>query len=122
MANVLVVGAILACSHQGQTRLRSGDSRLTVDGQAAVVSGQEVGVSFATGSPGVVVPCPLTTNAGPSPCSATIAATGGVSTKLVVGGVGVLLDNAKGNATNANDPSASWSVSDPGQRKLTADG
>ncbi len=122
MPNVVVAGAVLACSHQGQTRLSAGDGRLTVDGQAAVVSGQEAGISFATGSPGVLVPCPLTTNAGPSPCTATLAATSGVSTKLTVGALGVLLDTATGSATNPQDVSASWKISDPGQRKLTADG
>jgi hypothetical protein len=122
MANVVVVGGALSCSHQGRARLSSGDSRLTVDGQAVVVSGQEVGLSFATGSPGVLVPCPLTTNAGPSPCAATIAATAGVSTMITVGGLGVLLDTATGTATNPQDASATWSVSDPGQRKLAAAG
>jgi hypothetical protein len=123
MPNVVVAGAVLSCSHQGQARIPSGDSRLTVDGQAAVVRGQEVGISFTTGSPGVLVPCPVTTPAGsPSPCAATLAATAGISIKLTVGGLGVLLDTATGNATNPQDASATWSVSDPGQRKLTADG
>jgi hypothetical protein len=122
MPNVLVAGGVLACSHQGRAKLPTGDSRLTVDGQAAVVSGQEVGVSFAPGSPGLLTPCPFSTNAGPSPCAATVAATAGLSTKLSVGGLGVLLDTATGTSTNPQDASATWSVSDPGQRKLTADG
>jgi hypothetical protein len=122
MANVVVASGVLSCSHQGRARLSSGDSRLTVDGQAAVVRGQEIGISFATGSPDVLVPCPFSTNAGPSPCAATIAATAGISTKLTVGGLGVLLDTASGKATNPQDASAKWSVADPGQRKLTADG
>ncbi|WP_328524054.1 hypothetical protein [Kribbella sp. NBC_00359] len=121
MPNVLVVGGVLACSHQGRAKLSSGDSRLTVDGNDAVVRGQEVGISFATGSPGVEAPCPFSTNAGPSPCAATLAATAGFSSKLTVGGVQVLLDTALGNATNPQDSSATWSVADPGQRKLTAD-
>jgi hypothetical protein len=123
MPNVLVVGGVLACSHQGGAKVMTGDSRLTVDGQAALVSGQEVGISFASGSPGVLTPCPVTTPAGaPSPCAATLAATGGVSTKVSVGALGVLLDTAAGHATNAQDPNATWSVSDPGQHKLIADG
>lgn len=122
MPSVLVVGGVLACSHQGRAKLSSGDSRLTVDGKDAVVRGQEVGISFASGSPGVQSPCPFSTNAGPSPCAATLAATAGVSSKLTVGGVGVLLDTASGNATNAQDSGATWSVSDPGQSKLTVDG
>ena len=122
MATVLVVGGVLACSHAGQARLSSGDSRLTVDQQASVVRGQEVGISFATGAPGVLVPCPFSTNAGPSPCTATQAATEGISAKLTVGGLGVLLHNASGKATNAQDAGAKWKVMDPGQRKLTVDG
>lgn len=120
MADVVVTGGVLKCSHQGQAKLSSGDSRLTVDGKAAVVSGQEVGVSFADGSPGVTVPCPFTTNAGESPCTATSAATAGLSTKLLVGGLGVLLDTATGQTVNK--PPATWSVADAGQSKLTADG
>lgn len=122
MAGVVVTGGVLTCSHKGRAKLSSGDSRLTVDGKAAVVSGHEVGVSFATGSPGVDVPCNFKTNAGPSPCTATVAATAGVSTKLTVGGLGVLLDNATGTAVNTIDGSATWSVADAGQSKLTTDG
>jgi hypothetical protein len=122
MADVVVVGAVLACSHQGQAKLAAGDSRLTVDGQAVAVSGQEVGVSFAPGSPGLLTPCPFSTNAGPSPCAATVAATAGVSRLVTVGGSGVLLSTATGTATNPQDPSATWSVTNPGQHKLAADG
>jgi hypothetical protein len=118
-SKVVVAGAVLACSHQGQAKVTTGSSQLKVDSNAVVVSGQEVGVSFASG-PGVVTPCPYATNAGPSPCTATVAATAGVSTNLKVGGLGVLLDTATGSAINANDPNASWKVSDPGQSKLTA--
>jgi hypothetical protein len=123
MAYVLVAGGVLACSHQGRARLAASDSRLTVDGHAVVVSGQEAGISFATGAPGVDAPCPITApNGAPSPCTATLAATGGVSAKITVGGTGALLDSATGSATNAQDAGATWSVSDPGQRKLSADG
>lgn len=123
MAWVVVVGGVIKCSHQGRARLTSGDNRLEVDGNAVVVQGQEVGVSFATGLPTVMAPCPVTTPAGnPAPCTATVAATTGISTKLAVGGLGVLLDTASGNATNAQDPSATWSIDNAGQNKLEADG
>lgn len=122
MAFVVVTGAAIECSHRGRVRLSSGNAKLTVDGEAVVTAGQEAGISFAPGSPGLLVPCPKLANAGipppPSPCSATLAATAGVSLKLTVDGLGVLLDNATGLATNANDPGATWSVASAGQTKL----
>src|SRR5689334_13347262 len=100
----------------------SGDSRLTVDGNPAVLSGQEVGVSFAPLAPGLVTPCTHPAKAPPPPtipCTATVAADpSGVSTLWEIGGKGVLLETASGTATNADDPSAKWKVSDPGQSKL----
>ncbi len=123
MAMVVSVGGIIKCSHGGQRRLTSGDSRLNVDGNNVVVQGQEIGLSFAPAPPVVITPCPVQTPAGnPSPCTATLAATSGISTKLTVGGLGVLLDTARGNATNAQDPSATWSIANAGQNKLEADG
>ncbi|HWE37625.1 MAG TPA: hypothetical protein VG406_13740 [Isosphaeraceae bacterium] len=124
MPKVVVAGAILACSHGGQAKLSGGDSRLTVSGRPAITAGQEAGVSFATGSPGLVTPCPNPNKTPPPPtipCTATVAATAGVSTLWTVGGQGVLLANATGLATNANDPAAKWSVSDPGQSLLDVD-
>jgi hypothetical protein len=124
MPKIVVVGAVIACSHKGQVKLSSGDSRLSISGSAAVVSGMETGISFAPGSPGLVAPCPFKTTSTPpvdSPCLATGPATAGVSALWEIGGKGVLLDNARGLATNANDPSAQWSVSDPGQTTLNVD-
>jgi hypothetical protein len=37
---------------------------------------------------------------------------------LSVSGAGVLLDNATGPAVNPADPSAKWSIADPGQTLL----
>jgi hypothetical protein len=51
-----------------------------------------------------------------------MAATSGVSAKITVGGLGALLDTAQGKATNAQDPSATWSIDDAGQNKLQSDG
>jgi hypothetical protein len=119
MALVVVVGGTLACSHQGQARLVSGDSRLSADGKDVVVGGQEVGVSFG---PGAMTPCPFSTPGGSSPCAATMAAMAGISTKVVVGTLGVLLDTAKGKATNAQDASATWSVQSAGQSIFESDG
>lgn len=121
MANIVVTGGIITCSHQGRVRFTSGDSRLEVDGNAAIVRGQEAGISFAPSSPGLLAPCTFTSGANPSPCTATMPATTGISAKLTVGNLGVLLDTANGNATNPNDPSATWSIDSAGQSKLETD-
>ena len=114
MQQVVVAGAIIQCSHGGKAQLPKGDNRLQISNKPVVTAGQEVGISFAA-------TCPFKTNSGPSPCSATVAASAGKSTLLVIGGTGVLLDNATGQATNANDPSANWKVSDAGQTLLSVD-
>jgi hypothetical protein len=87
---------------------------MSVAGLGAVVSGMELGISFAT----TVTPCPHTSGMNPSPCTATLAATAGISLRLSVDGLGVLLESAQGLATNANDPLASWSVLSAGQTIL----
>jgi hypothetical protein len=120
MPNVLVVGGVIQCSHKGMLKLLNGDSRLEIADAAALTFGMEAGLSFAPGGPGVLVPCLHTTSAGSSPCTATLNATTGVSTQLTVGGLGVLLDNASGQATNA-DPPASWSVAQAGQMLVSVD-
>jgi hypothetical protein len=121
MAQVLVAGGVLKCSHGGQVKLSGGDTRLSVSGNGAITFGMEVGIGFAPGSPGVTSPCPFTDpkSGSPSPCAATIAAISGTATKLSVGDVPVLLDSAKGLATNPSDPSATWSVSNSGQTLLS---
>jgi hypothetical protein len=120
MGVVVVAGATLKCSHGGQLKLSTGDSRLEVDGSGAVTSGMESGLAFAPGAPGVIAPCPITTPAGaPSPCSSTAPATKGTSSKLYVGEMPVLLDDAGGQTINAVSP-GTWSVADAGQSKLEA--
>jgi hypothetical protein len=122
MAHVVVVGGIVQCNHGGRARLLTGDSRLEVDSHAVLVQGQEVHVSFAPSAPGLLTPCPHTSGTHASPCTATLAATTGISSKLTIGTLGILLDSARGQTTNANDPSATWSIANAGQSKLAADG
>jgi len=123
MATVVVAGAMIKCTHGGTAKLSSGSSKMTVSGNGVVTSGMETGISFAPGSPAMVVPCPgFPTSAPPTPtfCVATLAATpSGVATKLTVDGMGALLDNASGQVSNVNDPSAQWSVTSAGQSLLT---
>ena len=127
MPNVVVVGGIIQCSHGGMIKLASGSDQLEIAGAAALTSGMEAGFSFQTGEPGVLVtPCPAETPAGsPSPCTATLPATTGVSTQLTVGGPGVLLDNASGLTLNTGGavppPAFTWSVAEAGQTLISVD-
>ncbi len=127
MPQVVVEGATIQCNHGGIARLPGGDNRLQVSNKSAVIAGQEVGISFEKGTPNVVIPCLHQTKSSPpvlSPCTATVAATDGVSTLLVIGGAGVLLNNATGKTINA-DPAEQallkWTVVDAGQTLLSVD-
>ena len=123
-----MVGATLACPHGGQIKLLSGDPRLQVGTANAVVSGMEVGLSFASPvsppSPRTVTPCTATA-AGPSNFSPCIApqpsGPSGLARKLFVGGRPALLETATGLVVNAAfPPGLTWRVADPGQSKLEA--
>jgi hypothetical protein len=123
MSFVLVKGAIIKCNHQGQLRLSSGDSRLSVDDNGAITFGMEVNLTFgapnAPPTPDMVSPCQAQTPSSPptyKPC-VTNAATQGMATKLVVGTVAVLLDNAAGTTLSGAGP-GQWSVVAAGQAKL----
>jgi hypothetical protein len=103
-------------------RLSSGSDKLVVSGNGAVLSGAEVGISFAPGGPGLVAPCNFK-NAGsgaPSPCAIAAPAAAGASMMLSVGDVPVLLDTAQGVTVNV--PPATWSVGDAGQQVLAVSG
>lgn len=121
MAFVVVAGAMVQCSHGGQSKFPSGNPKLKIGGAAAVTAGMEAGVPFLPfGSPPTPdnpAPCPVQTTStppAPSPCTATLAATSGISTKILVGGLGVLLDSASGNTVNATSP-GTWSIVNAGQ-------
>lgn len=123
MPNIVVVGGFVECSHGGKSKIKSGNAKLKISGAEAVTMGMEVGLSFlpanATPTPDNPAVCTRLADAGspppPSPCSGTMAATVGISTKIKVDGVGVLLDTASGTATNRNDLDAKWKISDAGQ-------
>jgi len=119
MPFVVVEGGVIQCSHGGQARLSSGSQKLKIGGHAALTAGMEVGIAFsAVVTPATPAPCPITTPGGnPSPCTATVAATAGVSTKITVDHQGVILDSAQGNTLNAQQP-GTWSVVSAGQTLL----
>jgi hypothetical protein len=123
MPKVVVAGAVMQCSHKGTLHLTGGDSRLSVSGAGAITFGMEAKLSFAPGSsPNLIAPCPGPPGSmPPNICTATLPATAGVSELVTIAGVGVLLDNATGNATNPSDPSATWSITSAGQTLLSAD-
>jgi hypothetical protein len=123
MAHVLVAGAIIQCSHSGQLRMVSGDSRLTVDQNGVVTSGMERGLAFgapppANPVPGMISPCSAVVKSSgtPAPC-VTGPAASGQSLLLSVGNLPVLLDTANGPTVTPSGP-ATWSVSSAGQTKL----
>jgi len=116
MPKILVAGATIKCKHGGLIGLTGGATAMKISSAGVLTKGAENGLSFAAGAP----PCPMTTPAGaPSPCT-TMPATAGVSTKVSVGTVGVLLDSATGPATNPQDPAATWSVVNAGQSLVDA--
>jgi hypothetical protein len=122
VAQVLVAGAVIACSHGGQVRISSGSSLFTVGGKQVVTADKLVGLSFAPG-PDIVSPCPVTSKSTPpvpSPCTSTLPPTRGLARYLSVDQVPVALDTARGNTLNTQDP-GTWSVSDAGQSDVGAD-
>ena len=123
MPQVLVDGATLKCTHAGVLSLSGGNAKLSVDGKGAITAGMEVGLSFAMGKPGVIVPCPVKDpkSGAPTPCHIDAPATAGISALLEVDAAGVLLDNAQGPALNDSTGPAPWSVADAGQAALSVD-
>ena len=126
MPKILVVGAVLECSHGGQIRIDSGNDKLKVGGKAALTAGMEAGLAFAASDvppmPNQLAPCTVMTPPPPTPKGVpcvTSAASSGSATKLKVGGTAVLLDSANGSTINAISP-GTWKVSKAGQSKLEA--
>jgi hypothetical protein len=122
VAQILVAGAVIECSHGGRVRISSGSSLLTVGGKQVVTADMLAGLSFGPG-PDLVVPCPVTTKSSPpapAPCSATLPPTRGLATCLSVDQVPVALDSAGGNTLNSQAP-GTWSVADAGQTDVGAD-
>lgn len=113
MSAVLTKGSSLACTHQGTVTLTATQSKLTIGGQAVLVDGDLKAASIST--------CGTVPSTGTVKCLQVASAIGGVSTKLMVGGKGVLLDSIQGltNGTVGGTPQT-WSVKSAGQTKVTA--
>jgi len=125
MGTVVVQGAVIQCTHGGQLKLMSGDTRLAVTENGAVTSGMEAGLTFGSPNapvPGMISPCTAQTPPPASafvPCVTAAALPAGLATKLTVGNLPVLLDSASGLTASGAGP-GTWSVSNPGQQKLEA--
>lgn len=114
MPAVLTAGSTVVCAHQGTVTLVAGQNKLTVGGQAALVQGDLDGKAIAG--------CVTVTDPNTSTllCSTVAAALGGVSTRLTVGGKGVLLDTIQGQTNGTvGGVVQTWSVQDAGQTRLT---
>jgi hypothetical protein len=113
---VAVQSGALACSHQGSATISSVSARLTVGGKGVLLSGEEATLDF--------LGCTNQTTSNPpspAPCVSD-AATGGVATKLTVGGTPVVLATALGPTHPKTTPAVpgTWSVRSAGQIKLKA--
>ncbi|WP_462187016.1 hypothetical protein [Frankia sp. CcWB2] len=105
---MITTGATVACSLQGQVVVaNSGPVKLLVGGEPVAL---QSGVSSWTVQPGS---CTATNPAGgsPSPCTSVAAPTAGVATKLVVGGVPVLLETLSAPSVGSAVPPPAHAVS-----------
>jgi hypothetical protein len=115
MPTPVAAGGAFKCTNSGTGTFTGGSSRLTVGGAAVLVLGQEASQTFLPLSCTAVAPG----TGNPAPCATTQAAVpGGASSKLTIGGTGVLLESATGLTDNAVVPST-WSITAAGQSKLT---
>jgi hypothetical protein len=115
MSAVLTKESTLQCAHSGAVKLIPTQTKLTVAGNAVMVDGDLSGAPIS-GCLTVTDP-----NTSALTCLTVVSASGGVATKLKVGGKGVLLQDVSGqtNGTVGGTPQT-WSVKDAGESKLTA--
>src|SRR5215212_6793974 len=109
MPAVLTESSTVKCAHQGSVQLRAGQSKLTVNGSKALVTGDLSGASVG-GCSTVTDP-----NTGALQCATVASAIAGVAVKLKVDGKGVLLETIQGqtSGTVGGAPQI-WSVQSAG--------
>ena len=112
MPKVLTKGSLLTCAHQGTIQLNPSQSKLKVDGQAALVDGDLVGAAIS----GCTTPA---TNSS-KPCTSVVSMIAGAALKLKVDGKGVLLEMANGQTDGLPAPGNIWNVQSAKQTKLDA--
>ena len=116
MPKILTETSQINCPHGGRVQASAGQSKLRVGGSRVLVAGDIVGKQVAAC---LTSPVP---QAGTLKCLAVATVMPqGISTRLRVGGKGVLLDTANGltNGTVTGAPQ-SWSIANANQLKVEA--
>lgn len=117
MGAALTESSTVTCQNSGSVQLHAGQSKLTVDGNKALVDGDLSGASISG--------CTTVTdgNTGALQCPSVDSALGGVAGKLKVGGKGVLLESIQGltKGKAAGGVPQTWSVQSAGQTKLNTE-
>lgn len=118
MAYVITEQSTLGCLHGGRVQLTASQSRLKVGGAAVLVEGDLASKPLSACITPVQPPPP-----GPvsKPCMMVSSDSGGVSSKLKVGGKGVLLESHRGQTDGqVANVVQTWSVTAAGQTQLQA--
>jgi hypothetical protein len=111
MSKVITSAARITCAHQGTVSPVPSQRKLKIQSSPVLLAADLVGAPIAG-----CTNLPTTTSPQNVPCTETIGATAGTSTKVTVDGTPVLLDSAQGS-TNGS-PAAQWSVQSPGQQRV----
>lgn len=112
MPSVITEQSTIQCLAGGTVQAIASQTKLKVGGAKVLVQGDLDGATIAG--------CGISPSPTTSPCTATITATAGTSTRLKVGGKAVLLDTTLGNATGLAPAPETFSVQSAGQSALTA--
>ena len=117
MAKVVTEGSTIKCPHQGTITFTASQHKVTVDGQAVILS-TDITSGVVSGCQTQVVTTPGSVS---QPCKAVTSLIAGTSTSLSINGTPVLLETANGltDGLVSNVP-ATWSVQSAGQDKLDA--
>lgn len=118
MPKVLTESSSVKCAHQGTITFTASQQKLTVDGQAVLVTSDAM-----TGTVSNCLTVPVSPPQGPlqTPCLKVVSLSGGAAVKLTVDGTPVLLESAAGTTDGITPvPSNFWSVESAGQTKLDA--
>jgi hypothetical protein len=110
MPSVLTVASAVTCPHQASVAT-SGTSKLTVSGSAALLA---AGIAGQT-----VSACPISDSSSTTKCRTVLSVTGGLATKLTVGGAPVVLESLIG-VTDGVSPAGNALVAQANQTRLTA--
>jgi hypothetical protein len=110
MPSVLTIDSVVTCPHQASVAT-SGTPRLIVSGNAALLADGIQGHGIAT--------CPITDSSSTTKCRLVASVTGGLATKLAVGGAPVVLETILAT-TDGVSPAGNVVVAQANQTRLTA--